>query len=241
MNFLSNPKFLSVYSAVLTVTFALVVLGSASSVRNQKFGMITARRINIVEPDGTVRLTISNRADFPGAWNRKKEYPRPDRREAAGMLFMSEEGTEQGGFIWGASQLPDGTIQNHGHLSLDQYEENQIFAIDAGQEGNDKFSRITMTDQGDFPIEEKRKANEEIVKLPLDKQDAAWEKFFASHRHDVQRLALGRSPDGSVGLKLLDGAGRVRIVLVIQADGKPVLQFLNGQGAVVREFATTEK
>ncbi len=241
MNFLSNPKFLSVYSAVLTVTFAVVVLGSAPSARNQKFGIITARRINIVEPDGTVRLTISNRADFPGAWNRKKEYPRPDRHEAAGMLFMSEEGTEQGGFIWGASQLPDGTIQNHGHLSLDQYEENQIFAIDAGQEGNDKFSRITMTDQGDFPIEEKRKANEEIEKLSLDKQDAAWDKFFASHRHDVQRLALGRSPDGSVGLKLLDGAGKVRIVLAVQADGKPVLQFLNGQGTVIKEFATTEK
>jgi len=53
------------------------------------------------KPDGTVRLTISNRADFPGAWNRGKEYPRPDRREAAGMLFMSEEGTELGGLIWG--------------------------------------------------------------------------------------------------------------------------------------------
>ncbi len=241
MNLLSNPKFLSVYSAVLTVTFAVVVLGAASSIRNQKFGIITARRINIVEPDGTVRLTISNRADFPGAWNRKKEYPRPDRREAAGMLFMSEEGTEQGGFIWCASQLPDGTIQNHGHLSLDQYEENQIFAIDAGQEGNEKFSRITMTDQGDFPIEEKRKANEEIDKLPPDKQDAAWDRFFASHRHDVQRLALGRSPDGSVGLKLRDGAGRVRIVLAVQVDGKPALQFLNDQGTVIREFATTEK
>jgi hypothetical protein len=241
MNFLSNPKFLSVYSAVLTVTFALVLLGAACSVRSQKFGTITARRINIVEPDGTVRLTISNRADFPGAWNRKKEYPRPDRREAAGMLFMSEEGTEQGGFIWGASQLPDGTIQNHGHLSLDQYEENQIFAIDAGQEGNDKFSYITIADQGNFPIEEKRKANEEIDKLPADKQDPAWDRFFASHRHDVQRLALGRSPDGSVGLKLRDGAGRVRIVLIVQADGKPVLQFLNDQGAVIKEFAPTEK
>src|SRR5579864_5151990 len=51
----------------------------------------------------------------------------PDR--IAGMLFMSEEGTEQGGLILGASQLPDGTIENHGHLSLDQYEENQIFAL----------------------------------------------------------------------------------------------------------------
>jgi hypothetical protein len=86
------------------------------------------------------------------------------------MLFMSEEGTEQGGLIWGASQLPDGTIENHGHLSLDQYEENQIFAIDAGQQGKDKFSRITIADQGDFPIEEKRKANERIAQLPADQQ-----------------------------------------------------------------------
>src|SRR2546426_11540393 len=101
MNFLSNPKFLSVYSAVLTVTFAIVVLGAASSVRNQKFGIITARRINIVEPDGTVRLTISNRADFPGAWNRKKEYPRPDRREGAGGLFFIWERKQTGGVILG--------------------------------------------------------------------------------------------------------------------------------------------
>jgi hypothetical protein len=241
MKLFSHPKFLPVYSGLLTLAFAVVVLSGASPVRDQRFGVITARRINIVEPDGTVRLTISNRADFPGAWNRKKEYPRPDRREAAGMLFMSEEGTEQGGLIWGASQLPDGTIENHGHLSFDQYEENQVFAIDAGQEGNDKFSRITMADQGDFPIAEKRKADQEIEKLPADQQDAAWEKFFASHRHDVKRLALGRSPDGSVGLRLHDETGKVRIVLAVQANGEPVLQFLNHEGKVAKEFTATER
>ncbi len=241
MKFFSSTKFLTVYSGILTAVFAVVVLCGASIMRNQTFGVITARRINIVEPDGTVRLTISNRADFPGAWNRKKEYPRPDRQEAAGMLFMSEEGTEQGGLIWGASQLPDGTIENHGHLSLDQYEENQVFAIDAGQEGSDKFSRITMADQGDFPIVEKRQANDEIRKLPASQQDAAWNKFFANHRHDVKRLVLGRSPDGSVGLSLRDGAGRVRIVLAVQPDGEPLLQFLNDKGKVIREFVAKEK
>ncbi len=153
MNFLSNPRFLTVYSGVLTITFVVTVGLGASKIRNEIFGTITVRRINVVEPDGTVRLTISNRADFPGSWRHRKEYPRPDRREAAGMLFMSEEGTELGGLIFGASQLPDGTIQNHFHLSADQYEENQIFALDAGQEGNNKFSRMSMIDQGDFPVE----------------------------------------------------------------------------------------
>ena len=122
MKILSNPRFLVVYSGALTVVFAIVVLCSAAKLRNQTFGIITARRIDIVEPDGTTRLTISNRADFPGAWNRKREYPRPDRREAAGMLFMSEEGTEQGGFIWGKSNLRHrcragrkGEIRPHNH------------------------------------------------------------------------------------------------------------------------------
>lgn len=154
MKVLSNPKFLVVYSGILTAVFAVTMLTGASS-RNETFGTITVRRINVVEPDGTVRLTISNRADFPGAWHRKKEYPRPDRRVAAGMLFMSEEGTELGGFIYGAHQNPDGTIEGRGHFSLDQYEENQIFALDAGQEGQDKFSRITISDQ--VTIRSKRK------------------------------------------------------------------------------------
>ena len=104
---------------MLTLVFAVTVLCGFPRVRNTNFGIITARGINIVEPDGTVRLTISNRADFPSAWVHKNEFPRPDRREAAGMLFMSEEGSEQGGLTWGASQLPDGTIEKHGHLSLE--------------------------------------------------------------------------------------------------------------------------
>jgi len=241
MKVLSSPRFLAIYSGVLTLVFAVTVLCGFAAMRDPKFGIITARRINIVEPDGTVRLTISNRADFPGGWIHKKESPRPDRRDAAGMLFMSEEGTEQGGLIWGASQLPDGTIENHGHLSLDQYEENQIFALDAGEEGKDKFSRITIADQGDYPVEEKRKAEDQIGRLPADKQDAAWEAFFATHRHDVKRLVLGRAPDGSVGLNLRDRNGQARIVLEVQSDGKGVLQFLDESGKVVSEFTGQKK
>ena len=241
MKVLSSPHFLAIYSGVLTLVFALTVCCGLAAMRDPNFGVITARRINIVEPDGTVRLTISNRADFPGGWIHKKESPRPDRRDAAGLLFMSEEGTEQGGLIWGASQLPDGTIENHGHLSLDQYEENQVFALDAGQEGKDKFSRITIADQGDYPVEEKRKAEERIGRLPADKQDEAWEEFFATHRHDVNRLILGRNPDGSVGLSLRDGNGKVRILLDVKSDGKSALQFLDDIGKVVSEFTGQRK
>ena len=236
MTLIANPRFVAVYLSLLTLALVAAVAFALAALRSPKFGTITAHRIDIVEPDGRVRLTISNRADFPGSWNRGKEYPRADRQEAAGMLFMSEEGTEQGGFIWGAGQMRDGSIQNHLHLSFDQYEENQIFAIDAGQEGKDKFSRISIVDQGTYPIEEKRKANEAIERLRADQQDEAWNKFFATHRSDVKRAELGRSPDGSVGLELRDANGKVRALLSVRASGEPVLQFLTEDGKVVREF-----
>jgi hypothetical protein len=241
MKTLSSSRFLAVYSGVLTIVFVGTVLHVRTMMRDPHFGIVTVRRIDVVEPDGTVRLTISNRADFPGGWTHKKESPRPDRRDAAGMLFMSEEGTEQGGLIWGAEQLPDGTIENHGHLSLDQYEENQIFALDAGQEGKDKFSRISISDQGDYPVEEKRKAEERIGALPADRQDEAWGEFFSTHRHDVQRLLLGRSPDGSVGLSLADGNGKARIRLTVESDGKSGLQLLDESGKIVTEFPGQKK
>jgi hypothetical protein len=241
MTFLSSPRFLAIYSGVLTIAFVAAVIFGVVALRNRTFGTITVRRINIVEPDGTVRLTISNRADFPGAWNRGKEYARPDRRDAAGMLFMSEEGTEQGGFIWGAGQLPDGSIENHVHLSFDQYEENQIFAVVAGQEGKDKFSRISVVDQGTYPIEEKRKASEAIEKLPANEQDAAWNQFFATHKSDVKRLELGRSPDGSVGMELRDADGKPRIRLSVRPNGEPVLQLMDANGKVIRELAGNAK
>src|SRR2546426_12277334 len=106
MKALSNPRFLAIYSGALTLVFAATVLCGFLMMRNPHFGIITARRINIIEPDGTVRLTVSNRADFPGGWIHKKESPPPDRREAPGMLFMSEQGPEKGGRNWGASQIP---------------------------------------------------------------------------------------------------------------------------------------
>ena len=110
-----------------------------------------------------------------------------------------------------------------------------------GQEGKDKFSQITMTDQGDFPIGEKRKENEQIERLPASEQDAAWDKFFASHRHDIRRLALGRNRDRSVGLELRDQSDRVRLAVMVRSNGEPVLQFFNEDGKVAHELTSATK
>ena len=74
---LSSQRFLALYSGVLTLCFVATVVAAPFLLRSPTFGVITAQRINIVEPDGTVRLTISNRASFPGTGITRRNLPGP--------------------------------------------------------------------------------------------------------------------------------------------------------------------
>src|SRR5580704_2495534 len=108
----SSPRFLAIYSGVLTVAFAVVVLAAfAESRRKQTFDEIDVHRINVIEPDGTLRLVISNKAEFPGIIIKGKETPHPDRK-TAGMLFFNDEATENGGLIFGGSKDDQGRVSS---------------------------------------------------------------------------------------------------------------------------------
>src|ERR1700760_2555751 len=121
----SSSRFLAIYSGVLTIALAVIVLaGFAESRQKQAFDEITVHRINVVEPDGTLRLVISNKAAFPGIIVRGKETPHPDR-STAGMLFFNDEGTENGGLSFGGRKDKEGKSSSYGHLSFDQYEHGQ--------------------------------------------------------------------------------------------------------------------
>lgn len=223
------------------MVFAATVICGFAAPRNDSFDQITVHRINFVEPDGTPRLIISDRAEFPGAYVRGKEYPRPDRRDTTGMLFMNDEASEMGGLIWGGLKEKDGTIQNHGHLSFDQYEQDQIFSVDSGQDGKEKFSAIRISERGDYPIQQAVEAKERIEKLPEAERKAEWDKFFATHPGDANRIYLGRAGDKSAALRIKDEQGRDRLVLRVSAEGDPVIQFLDDNGKVTKEFTGSKR
>jgi hypothetical protein len=69
---------LLIYCVVLSTVLADVMLTGASAQRNQSFDEIQVRRINIVEPNGTLRMVISNNR-LPGVIIKGKEQPPHDR------------------------------------------------------------------------------------------------------------------------------------------------------------------
>jgi len=61
----SVQTFLIAYSAVLSTLFAVVLLMGAKDHRGRAFDEIQVHRINVVEPDGTLRMVISDRDQMP--------------------------------------------------------------------------------------------------------------------------------------------------------------------------------
>jgi hypothetical protein len=235
-NLFSSQRFLAIYSGVLTLVFAITILaGFAEQQSKPDFKEITVQRLNLVEPDGTLRMVISDKALFPGIILKGKEHPHPDRK-TAGILFFNDEGTENGGLIFGGEKDKDGKISSHGHLSFDAYEQDQVFSIDAQQQDHQTGTSLTMVDRPDYPIDELIALTDRVKDLPSDQKNAEITKFLQAHPSPHARLFLGRSADKSVALKLKDGEGRDRIVIAVSADGSPVLRFLDEAGKVVSQL-----
>lgn len=241
INFLSSRRFLAAYSVLLTLLFLLALLtGFARVPASQSFDEITVHRINVVEPDGTIRLILTNTASSPGIYIKNKEYPHPHNRKGAGFLFFDEEGTEDGGLTYGISKDQNGHVTgSDGHLSFDQYQQDQIFTIDAGRDGDKKFSLLRMDDRGDYPITDALEALNRVSKLPENQREAELKKFLATHPGDHPRVVLGRARDGASVLQLKDTQGHDRIILRVAPDGSPKLQFLDADGKIVSELPQT--
>jgi hypothetical protein len=242
-----HPQFLVVYSATITVVFLITTcLNFARPVhgagKTVDFDRIQVHRIDIVEPDGTPRMIIADRAEYPGSFFHGKEIARPDRRDSAGMLFINDEGTEDGGLIYGGASI-DGKPSSFSHLSFDQYDQDQTVVL--GTELSPDGSRnegITLNDAPEKPITpDMYREAERIKAMPHGAaRKTAWTAFMKKYPSLLERASLERNDDGSVGLTLRDQEGRPRLQIGLDVHGQPAIQWLDAQGKVKRTISIPE-
>jgi hypothetical protein len=205
-------KVLVVYSTVVTTLLAAFTLTGSAAAWNQdrvqRFDEIDVHRINVREPDGTLRMVISNHARLPGVIVRGKESPRVDR-PYAGMLFYNDEGTENGGLVFGGRRNANGEVVDAGvALSFDRYRGNSQFVQLAGVQDSKNH----------------------IVGLTISDTDAT---------STQRRVFIGHDKEGVASLSLMDRNGRKRIVLQVPPDGTPSISFLDAAGKVVNQLGPT--
>lgn len=219
--------------AVISVFLCVIARGQAEVERRvTKFDEIDVQRINVREPDGTLRMTISSMAKAPGLFFRGKEHPYPSRL-AAGILFFNDEGTENGGLLFGGSKKGR-FASSGGHLSFDQYEQDQVISLDQTEDHDRRRASLTFFDRPATPI-----PLDLIDRVNTPEGAAEFDNLAATGGFGYQRLFIGKTEERESAVILRDAKGLARLKLTVTSSGAASIEFMNEAGKVVRRI--TEK
>lgn len=237
---LRELRVLKAYAVVMTLLFGgLTVSAFRQAEQNQKFTEIDVERINVVEPDGNLRLVISNRARSIGPIYKGQPFGYPGGNRP-GLIFFNDEGTENGGLVFTGREQPDGTYSSNVGMSFDQFNQDQVVVLSYADENGTKRAGLTIGDRAHVDIFELVKARDSIMQMPAGPaRDAALREWAAPRNGEplyAQRVYVGRDPSKAAVVNLADPQGRPRIVMRVDSTGAPSLEFLDEQGRVTARF-----
>ena len=122
---------------------------------------IKVGQIKVVEPNGTLRMSISNQDRAPNGVINGKELPERQGGNSAGIIFYNNEGDECGGLIYGSGELPEGsvppgmlpkgTIASGLGLTFDRYKQDQVISLHHEDAGTFSNSHLVFSDRPTVP------------------------------------------------------------------------------------------
>ncbi len=201
------------------------------------FQEIDVERINVVEPDGKLRMTISDAARSPGWVFHGKVVP--GRPKGAGMIFFNDEGEEDGGIGFGGRTV-DGKVHADGGIAFDHYESDETVTLRYSQNAGRTQSGLLVTDRADVPILTVINKQDSLRAMPAGAaRDSAMKAFVENGGHPLaaRRLFAGRDVDQNAVVSLADPHGRPRLRLQVDSTGAAGIQFLDTTGHVTRTIA----
>ncbi len=190
--------YLSIYAGALTLVF---LGGAVYGAGNHAKAMdeLTVQRINIVEPDGTPRLVISNHAKLPGVLVHGKEQPL--ERPQAGLIFLNDEGSEVGGLIFGGRKDKDGKVRDSGgSLSFDRYEANQVVQLLGVDDSEDRLAGLVVSDSPS--------GNDTRRRIWLGRGDDGAATLALLDGEGNKRIVMKVEEDGASKISVLDAEGK---------------------------------
>lgn len=225
---MNQLRLLQIYTAIsTTVLFVLTLTAFDRSWSGRAEREITAERINIVDSTGRIRLQIAG--SFP-----------PRRTELAGILFVNNDGGEAGGLVYRGAKR-NGKVSAGGTLTMDQYNEDQVIALQYNQDGGRKTSGLTIGERPDTMGKELSELYRVLDPMPKSpRRDSIARTLIAAlppNQRAARRVFVGRDTSKAAVLNLSDRSGVPRLQLKVDSLGRASISFLDAGGRVVRTIA----
>lgn len=231
---------LRVHAGISTPLLIVVTLAAfRQETQKARFTEIDVERINVVEPDGKLRLVISNRPRSIGPIYKGQPFGYAGGGRP-GIIFFNDEGTENGGLTFGGSRRPDGTFIASHHLSFDQFDQDQIMVLNYTDNNGQRRVGLSFADRANVNIFDLVRERDSIMKLPDGPAKTAALEQWRGPRNGVplfaERVYLGRETSRAAVLRLKDSNGRDRIRMTVDSAGTPRLEFLDENGKVLQRL-----
>lgn len=199
----------------------------------QKFSKIEAERINIVDREGKVKLSLFNDDNIPPAIMDGVDILPGHRKDdpISGLMFYNSEGDECGGLIYGNEIRENGEYSAFASLTFDQYKQDQVIQMRyVGENGKQNYG-FAIFDRPNKNLGEIIKKTNDIRNSDLtaeEKEEAIEEEYVGS----VQRAYMGKTENGDVSVQLMDSKGKSRIRVLVDDNDEPKIEFLDENGNV---------
>lgn len=227
---------LKVYSITVTGILLFALFSSFKKETTiQKFEEITVERINIVEPDGKLKMVISNQErQHPGMMDGEIYQT---RKRPPGIIFFNEEQDEVGVLAYYGNAAEGG---NQLYLSFDQYKDDQVMQLMeyTKENGDNRYGlqlwerekTLKMYDRMVIMDSLEKEGYNYRQKLEYLKVKNGGEPIMAS------RMFVGRNYNRETGVFLQDKNGVDRIRLYIDPNNLPKLEVLDEKGELIKDI-----
>jgi len=202
---------------------------------SRPIGRLDVQRIDVREPDGTLRLTISNKAMAPDPVIGGQTATRQGGNQA-GLIFFNDLGDECGGLVWGAE--PEGEEQHAGAAVLfDQFQGDQTVGIIYDQEHGRRRAGLIVWDRPDIPLDQLLERYQALRAIePGPERERAEAELRSEGLVGAQRVFVGKTAEKDAVVDLRDGRGTPRLRLVVSEAGEARIAFLDESGEVLRKI-----
>lgn len=248
-------NYLIIYSIVSSIFILLLVFNylitdvkgfekdlALVTIDSLKVGFIAAERVDVVEGDGKLGISLSNSRNSP--------LPRFDgeilhgatNRESPNIIFFDGKGDEVGGIAF-FNEENDDHQKAMRHLAFDGYKQDEVITFSHFVKNGKTNTGLYIYDRPDINIV---KALNEMGILPEDdsktlsgkiksfekENPERYKQIWGTHR----RIAVQTNESEQSEIILEDGDGHPRLRLAVSKSGDASIEFFDEKGAITKKI-----
>jgi hypothetical protein len=244
----STLRLLKGYAFIATTMVVILAIVAFRQTKRAHFDEIDVQRINVVEPEGTLRMTISNHARMPDPVIGGKSYPLRSGTGGggAGIIFFNDEGNENGGLTYTGRKTATGHSAGAG-LSFDQFNQDETVTLSYDDEEGARAAGLNILDRPDVSIQMFAESAMVYRALPDGPEKAKRLQSFKDrmtkegYYGGTSRMYAGKGSHQESLVMLSDPHGHPRIRMKVDSVGVPSLEFLDSTGNVTYHLPVAPK